>query len=73
MLHIGDSVVILDKIIEETRTISTKSTYTNFYILQALLLITIAIYLTKHQSKQKHLPPYHDASKLKGTGYANIS
>ena len=44
-----------------TKTVLTKCTSTNLYILPALLLITIAlliafsIYLTKHQSKQKHL------------------
>ena len=64
---IGDSVVICNEIIEETiktKTIQTKSTSTNFYILLSFLLITIAlliaigIYLVKQWSKQKHLLPY---------------
>ena len=37
---IGNSVVAWNKIIEETKTIPTKSTSTNFYILLAFLLIT---------------------------------
>ena len=37
---IGNSVVAWNKIIEETKTIPTKSTSTNFYILPAFLLIT---------------------------------
>ena len=56
----------------------TKNTSTNVYILLVLLLITIAlliavsIYLIKHRSKQKHLLPYHDTSKLKETDITNI-
>ena len=38
---IGGSVVIFDEIIKETKTIPTKSTSTNFYILLAFLLITL--------------------------------
>ena len=68
---IGNSVVECDEIIDTTKTIppkststknvSAKSTLTNFYILLAFLLITIAlliavnIYLIKHRSKQEHL------------------
>ena len=68
---IGNSVVECDEIIDTTKTIPPKSTstknvpikstLTNFYILLAFLLITIAlliavnIYLIKHQSKQKNL------------------
>ena len=51
---VGDLVVICNEIIEETKTIPTKSTSTNFYILLAFLLITkalliaISIFLIKH-------------------------
>ena len=55
-----------------TKTVLTKSTSTNFYILLVFLLIAIALliafstYLIKHQSKQKHLLPYHiTKTKLK--------
>ena len=63
-----------DEIIEETKTISTcfnnkKVNYETkkFYILLALLLITIAVliavstccYLINYQAKQKHLFSYH--------------
>ena len=37
-----------------------------------LLLISISIYLPKHRSKQNHLLPYHDISKLKETEITNI-
>ena len=84
----GDSVVICNEIIEETKAIPTKSTSTKtvptkstskfFYILLAFLLITItlliaiSIYLIKHQSKQKHLLPYRVTSNLKETDITNI-
>ena len=89
----GNSVVICEEIVEETKTISTKSTpkktiqkistsakctSTNFYILLAFLLIitalliTVNIYLIKHQSKQKKLLLLHNTSKLKDIGITNI-
>ena len=37
-----------------------------------LLLIAISIYLIKHRSKQNHLLPYHDITKLKETEITNI-
>ena len=61
-----------------TKTIPTKSISINFYILLAFLLITIAllisisIYLIKHQSKQKHLLPFHSTNKLKEISINNI-
>ena len=59
---IGDSVVICGKIVEETKTVPTKTvqrkcTFRNFYILLFFLLIAIellitaSIYLIKHWSK----------------------
>ena len=78
---IGDLVITCDEIIEETKTIQakntstktipTKCTSTNFYILLAflliaiVLLISVSVYLLHNWSKQKHLLPYHDVSKLK--------
>ena len=78
---IGDLVVTCNEITEETKTIQTKNTSTktiptkctstNFYILLAflliaiVLLISVSVYLIHHWSKQKHLLPYHDVSKLK--------
>ena len=80
---IGDSEIICDEIIDTTKTIPTKSTSTkyvlrkctstNFNILLALLLITIALliafsiycYLIKNQAKQKPLLCYqYTISKL---------
>ena len=77
-----------DQIIEETKTIPTKSTSTktippkttatNLSILLAFLLITIAslitisIYLVIQWSKQKHLLPFHNASKLKEIDIKNV-
>ena len=57
---IDDSVIMCDGIMEETKTIPTKSTSkkiisTNFCVLLAvLLMITVIIYfyLIKHQSKE---------------------
>ena len=86
--RIGDLVVMCDQIIEEAKTIPTKSTLTktippkttatNLYILLAFLLITIAslitisIYLAKHWSKQKHLLLFHNGSKLKEIDIKNV-
>ena len=58
---IGDSVILCDEIIKETKTIPTKSTSTNFYILLAFLLSTISLliavsiycYLIKYKNKTK--------------------
>ena len=72
---IGDSVDIGNEVLDTTKssltkTIPAKCTLTNFYILLAFLLITIAlliaisINLIKHWSKQKYLLPYHDTNKL---------
>ena len=75
---IGDSVVICDNFIEETKTIQTKNTSRNFYILLSFLLITMAlliaiiIYVIKQESKQKHLLPYHDRSKFLKKSITNI-
>ena len=78
---IGNSVVECDEIIDTTKTIppkctstknvSAESTLTNFYILLAFLLITIAlliavnIYLIKHQSRQKNLLTFKTPRNLK--------
>ena len=71
---IGDSVIMCDDIIEETKTVTTSFNEKNaiyktkdFYILLAFFLITItllivaSIYclLIKHKSKQKHLLQYY--------------
>ena len=85
---IGDSVVMCDEIIDTTKdtstktiltkTVPTKYNLTNFYILLSFLLTTIAlmiavsVYHIKCQSKQRHLLPYHDNSKLKEIGITNI-
>ena len=79
---IGDSVVTCDRIIDSTKTIQTKSTsakivltkctWTNFYILLAFLLITIALliavsiycYLINYHRKQKSLLPCQDVSRI---------
>ena len=53
-----------------TKSVPTKTTLTNFDILLAFLLITIALllavsnycYQIKHRSKQKHLLPSHNTS-----------
>ena len=80
---IDDSLITCEKIIEETKnvlekTVQTKCTSTNFYIVLAFLLIIIALlivviiycYFTKYQAKQKPLLPYcHIIRKLKETGY----
>ena len=72
---IGDSNVTKSV---PTKVVLTKCTSTNFYILPAFLLITIALlvavsiyhYLIKHQEKQKSLLPWHyTISKLKKTRY----
>ena len=76
--NFGDLVVTCGELIKETKTIPTESTSTNFYILLAFLLITVAlliafsINLIKHRSNQKYLLPYHDTIKLKETKIANI-
>ena len=83
-----NSVIKCDQIIKETKTVPikstsiktvlTKCTSTNFYILLAFLLITIALlilgsiccYLIKYQAKQKpSLPCHYTISKLKEIGY----
>ena len=85
---IGDSVIICDEIIKETKaipakrtstkTVLTKCTSTNFYILLAFLSLTIALLIAvssyccfvKYQAKQNSLLPQHYAvSKLKEKGY----
>ena len=48
-----DSVTRCDKITEITKTIPTKSSLTNFYILLIFLLTTIVV------SRQKHLLLYY--------------
>ena len=68
---IDDSVIISYEIIDTTKTVPrktvpTKSTSINFYILLNFLLITIALLIAvsfyccfmKYRSKQKHLLPY---------------
>ena len=76
-----DSAITCDEIIksydEETKTIPTSFNEKeatcktqNFYILLALLLITIAFliaisiycYLIKYRAKQKHLLPFYDTN-----------
>ena len=69
---IGDSVIMCDDIIEETKTVTTSFNEKNaiyktkdFYILLAFFLITITLlivvsiyfYLIKYQ--RKHLLPFH--------------
>ena len=71
---IGDSVIIRNEIIEETKTVPTNFNEgqvtcktQNLYILFAFSLITITLliavriycYLIKYRVKQKHLLPYH--------------
>ena len=85
--HIGsiidNSVFTCDDIVEKAKITSAKAvlttcTSTNFYILLAFLLITIALliavsiycYLIKYEAKQKPLLPCHyTISKLKETRY----
>ena len=79
---IGDSVIMCDEIIKETKTIPTKSTSTNFYILLAFLLSTISLliavsvycYLIKYKNKTKlfitislHVIKMENNDKLKDT------
>ena len=74
------SIITCDETTDATKTVPTKSTLiksvptkttlTNFYILLAFLLITVALllavsnycYQIKHRSKQKHLLPSHNTS-----------
>ena len=68
-----DNLVIMCDIIDETKTVSTTSTSTNFYYFNHLFInyysnIDNCLYcsLIKYQSKQKHLLPYHNSiGKLK--------
>ena len=90
---ICDSVVTFDKIIEETKSTSTKTiqikstsrknktvlvkcTYQNilrvFFLITIALLIGASIYLSKYQSKQKYLLPFHNTNKLKEIDIKNI-
>ena len=70
----NDSVITCDEIVEQTKTVLTsflKKSLTcktqNFYILLALLLITMALltnvsvycYLINYRAKQKYLLPFH--------------
>ena len=79
---IGDSVIMCDEIIKETKAIPTKSTSTNFYILLAFLLSTISLliavsiycYLIKYKNKTKlfitislHVIKMENNDKLKDT------
>ena len=76
-----DSVIMCDEVIDsyykETKTIPKNFNekkaickMQNFYVLLALLLITIALltapgiycYLIKYQAKQKHLFSFHDTN-----------
>ena len=63
---IGDSVVICDEIIEETKSTSTKTIQTKNVQTKS------SIYLIKRQSKRKNFLPFHDIGKLKEISITNI-
>ena len=81
---IVDSVITCDEIIEETKTVPTKSISTKTILIKCtsknlhftsliialLVIVTIYCFFIKWEAKQKPLLPCHSTiSKLKETGY----